>query len=51
MIEVQSNDILSTLMLYDCASGIESNVVLFHDAITTSLSVPGAVFREVTEGG
>lgn len=48
-IEVQSNDLLLTLMLYDCASGIESNVVLFEDAITTSLSVPGAAFREATE--
>ena len=36
-------------MLYDCAEGIESNVVLFHDAITTSLAIPGAVFREAGE--
>ena len=49
-IEVQSNDLLLTLMLYDCAEGIESNVVLFHDAITTSLCVPGAIFREAGEG-
>ena len=49
LIEVQSNDLLATLMLYDCASGIESNVVLFRDAIATSLRVPGAVVREVTE--
>jgi GNAT superfamily N-acetyltransferase len=48
-IEVQSNDLLLTLMLYDCAEGIESNVVLFHDAITTSLSIPGTVFREAGE--
>lgn len=47
--EGQSNDLLFTLMLYDCASGIESNVVLFHNAITTNLSFPGAVLREVTE--
>ena len=46
-VEAQSNDILLTLMLYDCAERIESHVVLFHDALTTSLSVPGAVFREV----
>ena len=50
LIEVQSNDILATLMLYDCAERIESNVVLFHDAITTSHVVPGAIFRESTEG-
>jgi GNAT superfamily N-acetyltransferase len=49
-IEVQSNDLLLTLMLYDCASGIESNVVLFEDAITTNFSAPGAIFRELTEG-
>lgn len=48
-IEVQSNDLLLTLMLYDCAEGIESNVILFHDTITTSLSVPGAAFREANE--
>src|SRR5262245_59272434 len=45
-VEAQSNDVLLTLMLYDCAERIESHVVLFHDALTTSLSVPGAVFRE-----
>ena len=46
-VEAQSNDVLLTLMLYDCAEEIESSVVLFEDALTTSLSVPGAVFREV----
>ncbi|WP_165252198.1 GNAT family N-acetyltransferase [Paludisphaera soli] len=49
LIEAQTNDLLLTLMLYDCAERIESNVILFYDAITTSLSIPGAVFREVTE--
>src|SRR5215475_6080763 len=39
-VETQSNDLLLTLMLYDCAQNIESPVVLFHDAFTTSLSVP-----------
>jgi len=48
-VETQSNDLLLTLMLYDCAQNIESHVILFHDAFTTSLSVPGAVFREATE--
>ena len=48
-IEVQTNDILLTLVLYDCAVGIETNVILFHDALTTSLSVPGAIFRKVVE--
>jgi hypothetical protein len=48
-IEVQTNDILLTLMLYDCADKIESHVVLFHDALTTSLVAPGATFRPATD--
>jgi GNAT superfamily N-acetyltransferase len=34
-------------MLYDCATEIESDRVLFHDAMTTQLVVPGARFRGV----
>jgi GNAT superfamily N-acetyltransferase len=48
-IEVQTNDGLFTLMLYDCASRIESDTVLFHDALTTSLAAPGVAFRRVAE--
>jgi GNAT superfamily N-acetyltransferase len=48
-VEAQSNDVLLTLMLYDCATGITSDRVVFHDALTTSLSVPGAVFRPTAE--
>jgi GNAT superfamily N-acetyltransferase len=48
-VEAQSNDILLTLMLYDCADKIESNVILFHDALTTSLSLPGVTLRKVIE--
>jgi GNAT superfamily N-acetyltransferase len=47
-IEAQTNDVLLTLMLYDCASEITSDTVVFHDALTTNLAVPGATFREVT---
>ena len=47
-IEAQSNDVLLTLMLYDCATEITSDRILFHDALTTSLAVPGATVREVT---
>src|SRR3954465_7254566 len=36
-VEAQSNDILLTLTLYDCVDRIESHVVLFRDALTTSL--------------
>ncbi len=48
-VEAQTNDVLLTLMLYDCATGITSDVVVFHDALTTSLSAPGVVFRGATE--
>jgi GNAT superfamily N-acetyltransferase len=48
-VEVQTNDTLLTLMLFDCASKIESNTVLFHDALPTSLAAPGVKFRRVTE--
>jgi hypothetical protein len=48
-IEAQTNDVLLTLMLYDCASGITSVRVVFHDALTTNLDVPGATFRRVAE--
>jgi GNAT superfamily N-acetyltransferase len=48
-IEVQTNDVLLTLMLFDCANKIESNTVLFHDELTTSLVAPGATFRRLTE--
>ena len=49
VIEAQTNDNLLTLMLFDTCDHIESNVVLFHDAITTHLTVPDAVFRPITE--
>jgi GNAT superfamily N-acetyltransferase len=48
-IEVQTNDVLLTLMLYDCATAITSDRIVFHDALTTNLDVPGATFRRVTE--
>src|SRR5438270_1550545 len=44
-IEAQTNDALLTLMLCDCATGITSDTVVFHDGLTTGLSAPGAVFR------
>ena len=46
-IEVQSNDVLLTLMLYDCAREITSDRIVFHDALMTNLSVPGTTFRPV----
>jgi len=48
-IEAQTNDVLLTLMLYDCADKIDSETVLFHDAFTTHLAVSGITFRRITE--
>src|SRR5262249_1961824 len=48
-VAAQTNDVLLTLMLYDCATGITSDTVVFHDGLTTSLPDPGVVFREATE--
>src|SRR5207253_6022640 len=31
-VEVQTNDILFTLMVFDCATRIKSDTILFHDA-------------------
>jgi GNAT superfamily N-acetyltransferase len=45
----QTNDVLLTLMLYDCASEIQSDTVVFHDAVTTALTVPDATFRPVDD--
>ena len=36
-------------MLYDFATDITSDRVVFHDGLTTSLSIPGALFRETAE--
>jgi GNAT superfamily N-acetyltransferase len=36
-------------MLYDCATSITSDRILFHDALLTNLVVPGATFRGVAE--
>ncbi len=48
-IVAQSNDVLLALMLYDYAGEITSDTVLFHDAVATSLAIPGAIFRPVAE--
>jgi len=48
-IYAQTNDTLLTLMLFDCASTIGSETVLFYDALTTDLAVPDAAFRRITE--
>jgi GNAT superfamily N-acetyltransferase len=48
-IEAQTNDALLFLMLLDCAVEFKSEKILFRDASTTSLSLPGVSFRKVDE--
>jgi GNAT superfamily N-acetyltransferase len=48
-IEVQTNDVLLTLMLYDCATDIRAEAVLFAAGFATNLTVPGAVYRPATD--
>ena len=47
-LRVQTNDPLALLLLYDCATEIESEIILFADAGTTQLPSPGGVLRAVT---
>lgn len=48
-VEVQTNDRLSTLMLYDTAVEIERHAVLFEDRLTTHLPANDGRFRAATE--
>ncbi len=48
-ITAQSNDVLLTLLLYDCAEEITSETVIFNDVVTTNLAITGATSRQVTE--
>lgn len=47
-IEAQTNDNLLTLMLFDCSDKVESTRILFQDALTTQLTIPGITFRAAT---
>jgi len=47
-IEAQTNSPLMLLMLYDCASDIFPEKLLFRDALVTHLACPGGVFRKST---
>jgi GNAT superfamily N-acetyltransferase len=49
LVTAQTNDVLLTLMLFDCTNQITSETILFHDACATSLSLPSATVREVAE--
>lgn len=48
-IEAQTNDVLLSLMLYDCAVDLVSETILFADAVTTTYPPPGVVLRRVTD--
>lgn len=47
-IEVQSNDVLSTVMLHTFAGEVTSEKILLHDQVTTVHSPAGATFRHAT---
>lgn len=49
-IEAQTNAPLMLLMLFDCATNIIPEKVLFHDAFVTHLACPNGVFRQSTPG-
>ncbi len=44
-IEAQTNMPLSLTLLYDCATDIQEDCILFHDAVTTHIPCPAGVFR------
>lgn len=48
-IEAQTNDVLLTLLLFDCAVDLASERILFADAFTTNHAVPGVALRPVTD--
>ncbi len=49
-IEAQTNDLLLSLMLHDCAVDLTSDTILFSDGLTTTLPPPpAATLRRVTE--
>jgi GNAT superfamily N-acetyltransferase len=46
-IRAQSNDPLLSLLLWDCAEEVSSDVILFADGTTTQLPCPGVTLRPV----
>ena len=48
VIEAQTNDVLLSLMLFDCAVELTSETILFEDAFTTTYPPPGVVLRPIT---
>ena len=48
-IRAQTNDRLQLLMLYDCATNITTEAILFEDGFTSRLECPTALFRKTAE--
>lgn len=48
-IEAQTNDHLLLLMLFDCATDLTTETILFADGSTTDLALTGLTLRPVTE--
>ena len=48
-IEAQTNDVLLSLMLHDCAIDLASDTILFSDAVTTTHEAPGVTLRRLTD--
>lgn len=48
-IEAQTNDLLLSLMLFDCATELASETILFADGGTTTHALSGAALRPVTD--
>lgn len=49
-IETQTNDVLLTMMFFDCAVGWQSETILFADQVVTTVPPPSAVMlRSLTE--
>jgi GNAT superfamily N-acetyltransferase len=48
-IRAQTNDPLQLSMLYDCATNIKVEAILFEDGFTSRLTCPTGVFRKSTE--
>lgn len=47
-IEAQTNDVLLSGMLQECAVDVTSDTILFSDAVVTQLDAPGVMLRPIT---
>jgi GNAT superfamily N-acetyltransferase len=49
VVEAQTNDVLLSLMLHDCAVDLTSDTILFADAVTTNHRVDAVTFRRLND--